>query len=106
MNSLSVMYCDLLKISARRFSTRPLLSLSSTEDLPEWVNPERAKNSGFRSHPVEHRRGQRMQIGKPLRTVVVEPLQLPVKQPTGEPEPVAVPEPEQEPVPVQVPVAS
>jgi hypothetical protein len=44
-----------------------------------------------------------MQIGKPLRTVVVEPLELPVKQPTGEPEPVPVPEPEPE--PVQVPVA-
>ena len=44
-----------------------------------------------------------MQIGKPLRTVVVEPPELPVKQPTGEPEPVPVPEPE--PVPVQVPVA-
>jgi hypothetical protein len=45
-----------------------------------------------------------MQIGKPLRTVVVEPLELPVKQPTSEPEPVPVPEPEPEPVPVQVPV--
>ena len=44
-----------------------------------------------------------MQIGKPLRTVVVEPLELPVKQPTVEPEPVPVPEPEPE--PVQVPVA-
>jgi hypothetical protein len=42
-----------------------------------------------------------MQIGEPLRTIVVEPLELPVKQPTGEPEPVpasAQPEPEQEPV--------
>ena len=45
-----------------------------------------------------------MQIGKPLRTVVVEPLELPVKQPTSELEPVPVPEPEPEPVPVQVPV--
>jgi hypothetical protein len=45
-----------------------------------------------------------MQICKPLRTVVVEPLELPVKQPTSEPEPVPVPEPEPEPVPVQVPV--
>jgi hypothetical protein len=45
-----------------------------------------------------------MQIGKPLRTVVVEPLELLVKQPTSEPEPVPVPEPEPEPVPVQVPV--
>jgi hypothetical protein len=44
-----------------------------------------------------------MQIGEPLRTVIVEPLALPVKQPTTEPEPVPVPEPEPE--PVQVPVA-
>jgi hypothetical protein len=28
-----------------------------------------------------------MQIGKPLRTIVVEPLELPVEQPTREPEP-------------------
>jgi hypothetical protein len=34
-----------------------------------------------------------MQIGEPLRTIVVEPLDLPVKKPTGEPEPVHVPEP-------------
>ena len=44
-----------------------------------------------------------MQIGEPLRTIVVEPLELPVKQPTSEPEPVPVPEPEPE--PEQVPVA-
>ena len=44
-----------------------------------------------------------MQIGEPLRTIVVEPLELPVKQPTGEPEPVPAPEPEPE--PEQVPVA-
>jgi hypothetical protein len=46
-----------------------------------------------------------MQIGKLIRTIVVEPLELPVKQPTVELEPVPVPEPEPEPVPVQVPVA-
>jgi hypothetical protein len=42
-----------------------------------------------------------MQIGEPLRTIVVEPLELPVNQPTGEPETfpvVAEPEPEQVPV--------
>jgi hypothetical protein len=42
-----------------------------------------------------------MQIGEPLRTIIVEPLELPVKQPTGEPDPVPVlpePDPEQEPV--------
>jgi hypothetical protein len=41
-----------------------------------------------------------MQIGEPLRTIVVEPLELPVNQPTGEPQPVPVPEPEPEQVPV------
>jgi hypothetical protein len=46
-----------------------------------------------------------MQIGKPLRTIVVEPLELPVKQPTRErePEPIQLPEPEPE--PQQVPAA-
>jgi hypothetical protein len=37
-----------------------------------------------------------MQIGEALRTVVVEPLELPVKQSTHEPEPVPVPELEPE----------
>jgi hypothetical protein len=41
-----------------------------------------------------------MQIGDPLRTIIVEPLELPVK-PTGEPEPIQSPESE----PQQVPVA-
>jgi hypothetical protein len=61
------------------------------------------QNSRFRSSPVEQRRGRDMQIGKPLRTIIVEPLKIPVKQPTTErePEPVPVPEPE----PVQVPGA-
>jgi len=35
-----------------------------------------------------------MQIGEPLRTIVVEPLESPVEQPTVKPEP------EPEPVPV------
>jgi hypothetical protein len=43
-----------------------------------------------------------MQIGETLRTVVVEPLELPVKQSTGEPKPVPVPEPEPEPEQVLV----
>lgn len=42
-----------------------------------------------------------MQIGESIRTIIVEPLELPVKQPTGEPEPLPVPEPE----PKQVSVA-
>jgi hypothetical protein len=37
-----------------------------------------------------------MQIGDPLRTVIVEPLELPVQQPTSEPEPVSMPETEPE----------
>ena len=44
-----------------------------------------------------------MLIGALLRTIMVEPLELPVSQPTGEPEPVPVPE--AEPDPKQVPVA-
>ena len=41
-----------------------------------------------------------MQIGKPLRTIVVEPLELPVEHPTTEPEPEPnAPEPEPEQVP-------
>jgi hypothetical protein len=42
-----------------------------------------------------------MQIGEPLRTIIVEPLELPVQHPTGEPEPIPIPvlpEPEQVPV--------
>ena len=35
-----------------------------------------------------------MQIGKPLRTIVVEPLELPVEQPTREPEPEPIQSPE------------
>jgi hypothetical protein len=43
-----------------------------------------------------------MQIGESLRTIVVEPLELPVKQSTDEPEPVLLPaqEPDADPVPV------
>ena len=41
-----------------------------------------------------------MQIGKPLRTIVVEPLELPVERPASEPEPEPnAPEPEPEQVP-------
>ena len=44
-----------------------------------------------------------MQIGKPLRTIVVEPLELPVEQPTREPEPEPIQSPEPKPEPQQVP---
>ena len=37
-----------------------------------------------------------MQIGEPLGTIIVEPLELPVKQSTSEPEPVPVSETEPE----------
>jgi hypothetical protein len=43
-----------------------------------------------------------MQIGKPLRTIVVEPLELPVEQPTREPEPEPIQSPESEPEHVPV----
>jgi hypothetical protein len=39
-----------------------------------------------------------MQIGEPLRTIVVEPLELPVQEPTAEPEPANEPEPAEAPV--------
>jgi hypothetical protein len=51
------------------------------------------------------RRRANMLIGELLRTIMVEPLELPVSQPTGEPEPVPVPEAEPDPDPKQVPVA-
>ncbi len=42
-----------------------------------------------------------MQIGQPQRTIVVEPLEIPVNKPSSEPEPVVeLPEPEPERVPV------
>jgi hypothetical protein len=44
--------------------------------------------------------GQMMQIGKPLRTIVVEPLELPVNDPTAAPESqpqASEPDPEQVP---------
>ena len=42
-----------------------------------------------------------MQIGEPLRTIIVEPLELPVNEPRAEPEPEPLePEPEQVPVTV------
>jgi hypothetical protein len=39
-----------------------------------------------------------MQIGKPIRTIVVEPLELPVQEPKSEPEPANEPEPAEAPV--------
>jgi hypothetical protein len=41
-----------------------------------------------------------MQIGEVIRAFVVEPLELPVNQPTGEPEPIPASEPEPEQAPV------
>jgi hypothetical protein len=41
-----------------------------------------------------------MNIGEPLRTIIVEPLELPVNTPTKDPDPEpAEPEPVSEPVP-------
>jgi len=39
-----------------------------------------------------------MQIGEPIRTVVVEPLVLPVQEPKAEPEPAYEPQPAEAPV--------
>jgi len=44
-----------------------------------------------------------MQIGEPLRTIIVEPLELPVNEPMCPPDPQPEPrEPEPESVPVSV----
>jgi hypothetical protein len=53
---------------------------------------------GHRGERLCEEEEQDIQIGEPLRTIVVEPLELPVQQPAGEPEPVPEPEPEQVPV--------
>jgi hypothetical protein len=37
-----------------------------------------------------------MQVGEPLRTIIVEPLEVPVNQPTREPELVPMPDTEPE----------
>jgi hypothetical protein len=39
-----------------------------------------------------------MQIGKPLRTIIVEPLELPVQAPKTEPKPANEPQPAEAPV--------
>jgi hypothetical protein len=39
-----------------------------------------------------------MQIGEPIRTIVVEPLELPVREPKAKPEPASEPEPVEAPV--------
>lgn len=39
-----------------------------------------------------------MQIGKPMRTIVVEPLELPVQEPQAEPEHANEPKPAEAPV--------
>ena len=53
---------------------------------------------------IEKRRYTRgspgMLIGEPLRTIVVEPLELPVKQPPSKPKPADAPDREPEQVPV------
>jgi hypothetical protein len=40
-----------------------------------------------------------MQIGEPVKTIVVEPLELPVGEPKSQPGPLAEPKPEPEPEP-------
>jgi hypothetical protein len=55
-------------------------------------------------HAEDHEnREEMMQIGDPLRTIIVEPLELPVSDPAGDPisDP---PAPQTEPEPNQVPV--
>ncbi len=47
--------------------------------------------------------GNELQIGDPLRTIIVEPLELPVEEPIAEPRPEPTPAPEPEPEPEEVP---
>jgi hypothetical protein len=69
----------------------------------------RQNSDGFHTRKLRSSQGERlgveeeqnMQIGKPLRTIVVEPLELPVQQPPAEPEPLR----EAEPQPAEAPVA-
>jgi hypothetical protein len=56
------------------------------------------RNYGEATERGYARRGQDMQIGEPLRTIVVEPLELPVQEPKAEPEPANEPEPAEAPV--------
>ena len=52
--------------------------------------------------PKKREREENMQIGKPLRKIIIEPLELPVKPPADEPEPnpIQLPEPVAEKVPI------
>ena len=43
--------------------------------------------------------GEPVHIGEPLKTIVVEPLEVPVGEPGSQPEPLAEPEPAPEPQP-------
>lgn len=69
----------------------------------------RQNSDGFHTRKLRSSRGERlgeeeeqnMQIGKPLRTIVVEPLDLPAQQPPAEPEPFREAEPE----PAEAPVS-
>jgi hypothetical protein len=59
-----------------------------------------AKHGGAICHPSKKgssTNGGTMQIGEPLRTIVVEPLELPVNDPQTRPEPEPAPQPEPEP---------
>lgn len=56
-------------------------------------------SSPHESHPE----GLQMNIGEPLRTIIVEPIELPVNDPVVEPEPEpSGPESEPEPAPANV----
>ncbi len=66
----------------------------------------RQNSDGFHTRKLRSSRGERlgeeedMQIGKPIRTIIVEPLELPVQQPPVEPEPSH----EVEPQPAEAPI--
>jgi hypothetical protein len=56
------------------------------------------RNYGEATERGYARREQHMQIGKPVRTIIVEPLELPVQDPKAEPEPANEPQPAEAPV--------
>jgi hypothetical protein len=54
--------------------------------------------AGAEERGYAQRMEQEMQIGQPIRTIIVEPLELPVQEPKAEPEPANEPQPAEAPV--------
>jgi hypothetical protein len=77
------------------YTSRERREVSSSDSLQEAGSPYH-RQPGSRGGVV-------MNIGEPLRTIIVEPLELPIDEPESEPAPEPLlPEPEPEPVPANV----